>query len=243
MKKTLSAALAVLAIASVSCKKADVTGGISFGISGITAEISDQVKSQVGDYTAVPAAADFTITVTNSSKETVWTGLLSSWNPETPLAIGEYSVSALYGDPAAEGCDKPYFCGSATFSIVDASVKEVGIPVSLGNCIVRLQSTEMFDNYFKSYDFTLTTGAGSVLHFNAGQTKAVFIDAYKFTFGGTLVNQGGASKTLASKTYDNLKPGTCYILKLDASNVGGVKITISFNDTVTEVDLGEIELN
>ncbi len=242
MRKTITAILALSVLALASCRKADVPcGGVSFGISGTTDEITDMTKSQVGDYTTVPAAADFTITLKNSSSETVWEGELSEWNATTPLAVGSYKVSAVYGSASTEGVDKPYFCGEASFSITDATPKEVTIPVKLGNCIVKLVCTDNFKHYFTSYDFSVNTGAGNT--FSLSETAPIFMDAYKFSISGTLVNQGGSTQTFGQKEYDSLKAATCYTLKFDASSIGGVTVTITFNDTVDTVDLGEIELN
>lgn len=243
MKKTILAILAISALALGSCKKGGECGGVSFGISGTSAEITDQTRSRVGDYTSVPAAADFTITLKNASSETVWSGKLSDWNTTTPLAVGEYTVSAAYGSASDEGADKPYFCGAAEFSITDATPKEVTIPVALGNCIVKLECTENFTNYFTSYSFTLKTGADNSFTFSPSQTAPVFMDAYKFTLTGSLVNQGGNTQSFGPKTYENLAAATCYTLKFDASNIGGVTVTITFNNTVETVEIGEIELN
>lgn len=242
MRKTITAILALSVLALSSCRKTDgPCGGVSFGISGTTDEITDMTKSHVGDYTTVPAAADFTITLKNSSSETVWEGKLSEWSATTPLAVGSYKVSAVYGSATTEGPDKPYFSGEASFSITDATPKEVTIPVELGNCIVKLTCTENFKKYFTSYDFSVTTGAGNT--FSLTETDPVFMDAYKFSISGTLVNQGGNTQTFAQKTYDNLKEKTCYTLKFDAPSIGGVTVTITFNDTVETVELGDIELN
>ena len=46
-----------------------------------------------------------------------------------------------------------------------------------------------------------------------------------------------------SAEYTNLHEATAYTLYFDASKVGGSTITITFNDSVEEVELGNVELN
>ena len=44
--------------------------------------------------------------------------------------------------------------------------------------------------------------------------------------------------------YEDLKPATCYLLRFDASRSGSVAtLAISFDDSLEEVVVGEIELN
>ena len=73
------------------------------------------------------------------------------------------------------------------------------------------------------------------------ETRAAFIDGYKITVEGTLTSE---TKTQTfSASYNNLDEGTAYTIAFNAVNVGGSTITISFNDEVVEVPLGNLELN
>ena len=51
------------------------------------------------------------------------------------------------------------------------------------------------------------------------------------------------STTIPSKDFKNLQSATCYTLKMDASNIGSNVITISFNDSIVDVTLGEVDIN
>jgi hypothetical protein len=52
------------------------------------------------------------------------------------------------------------------------------------------------------------------------------------------------SKTYTfTKEYSGLNEATAYTILFDVSNVGGTNITISFNENIDQVDLGEIDLN
>ena len=88
MKKTLLIFAAALTLGAVSCQKEGKgTGGLEFDITS-DVMITDEVKSKVSDFTALPAAKDFTLTIRNADEEVAWTGLLSEWTTTTTLPVG-----------------------------------------------------------------------------------------------------------------------------------------------------------
>lgn len=243
MKKTaIIAALCSLCLSVLSCSRQDAAsgGGVSFVIDN-NELLSDISKSKVSDFSGLPAASEFGIEIKNSSSEIVWSGLLGAWQSTTPLPAGSYTVEASYG--GSEGPAKPAFDGSAEFSINGGDLSKVTIPVSLSNCIVRPVFTDAFKNYFSSYDFTVTTGSGNKFSFSKDNITPIFVDPFKFTLSGTLTSQqGGTPVSFGPKEYEALKAATCYSLVFDAGNVGGLKLLITFDDSVQTIEVGEIEL-
>lgn len=237
----------LLALAAVSCSKVeDGTGRLVFDIASeesLSAEVKGTSSSKVSDFTSIPGKNSFTLTLKNSSNAVVWKGLLSEWSSTTPLPVGNYTAEAVYGSISEEGADKPCFMGSTAFAVEGGKTVNVGITTTLQNCIARLECTDSFKNYFKEYSFTVKSGAGKEFVFGKDMQKAIFIDAYKLTVSGTLTNQAGTTSKMVAKTFDNLEPATCYTLKMDASNVGGIQVTIIFNNDVQDIDLGQIEIN
>lgn len=231
--------------AAAGCKKTETPaekGGITFAIE-TRHEVTDVTRSHISDFTTLPDTGDFTLSITDSKRQVVWSGGMDEMTGEYFLDAGSYTATAQYGDTSAEGFDKPCFTGSQTFAVEGGDNKNVSIPVALANAIVKVSCTDMFKNYFPTYAFKITTAAGTEIAFPKGESRGAFIDPYKFTIEGTLTNQGGTAQTF-SKTYDSgLVPATCYTVTFDASNVGGTTFTITFNDTVETVDLGDIELN
>lgn len=240
--KHLKTIVSVLALAvAVSCAKTQSsTGGqVNFSVSS-NDFVTDVTKSNVSDYTSLPSAADFTITVTG--EEYTWTGKIENWSAETVLLAGEYSVTAIYGDlENEEGFDKPFFTGTQTFTIAGGEQTSVSIPVSLGNAIVKMTFTDSFNNYYPQYTFKLSRDSKEIATFVKGETRGAFVDPWKFKLEGTLV--GEMKTSTFSKDYSNLEVGTAYTFNFDVTNVGGATITIKFNDTVETVELGDFELN
>lgn len=240
--KHLKTIVSVLTLAmAVSCAKnqPSVGGQVIFAVSS-NEIVADMTKSYVSDYTALPSAADFTISVTG--EEYAWTGKMSEWSAETVLIAGEYSVVASYGDlESEEGFDKPYFVGTQDFTVNGGEQTVVSVPVSLGNAIVKMSFSETFNNYYPDYTFRLTRDGKEIAVFAKGETRAAFLDPWKFTLEGTLV--GEMKTSTITKEYSNLNEATAYTFNFDVTNVGGALITIKFNDTVETENLGDQELN
>ena len=239
MKKTVLTLIAALALLATSCAKQDRTAGsVSFSLEeGAVAEVL--TKGSVSDYASLPDAADFSLTVKNSLGATIYNGLLGAWNADAPLAAGNYSAVVKYGDPSAEGPGKPCFEGSANFGVLGGQTTAVKVTVNLANCIVKIECTDAFKHYFPQRSFVITTPESA-----SGFTysdKAIFV-AYQWTVTGTLKTQTGDDYALPERSFKG-DAATCYTVKYDVSNVGGVTITISFNDNVETVKLGDIELN
>lgn len=238
--KTIFGVLAL--IAAVSCTKSQTEGNgrVAFVVSSNDV-VADMTKSNVSDYTALPAAGDFTITILDESSSQFWSGKISEWDSSTPLPAGNYTVNASYGDIEDEGFDKPYFTGAQNFAVKGGETSSVSVPVALGNTIIKISCSEYFKKYYSDYTFKLTRGAAEIATFVKDETKGAFIDGYKIKVEGTLT---GELKTYSfEKEYSGLDEATAYTLNFDAPNVGGSTITISFNDTVETVELGDYELN
>lgn len=241
--KTIILPLLCTGMVLMSCQKESGSGRLGFEIATDNIEVVQLVKSSVSDYTTLPSQGDFSLDIKKEDGTPFWNGLQKDWSSQTSILTGNYKVTATYGDSSEEGFGKPSFSGSTNFAIEPAKLTNVAVTVKLTNCIVRIRCTEAFTNYFSDYTFTVKTGADNTFSFPKGETKAVFMDAFKFTISGTLTNQGGTVQTFAAKEYSNLEPGTCYTVTFDAGTTGGSSITISFDDSTDVVDLGFIELN
>jgi hypothetical protein len=230
-------------VAAVSCAKSPVEGNgtVSFSLD-CDHEVAEQTKSSVADYTVLPSSADFAITVKDASSSVFWSGKVSEWDAATQVPAGEYSVEASYGAIDVEGFDKPFFYGSETFTVEGGQAASVSVNVSLGNTVILVDCTENFNNYYNDYTFELVRDGSSIATFVKGEDKAAFIDGYKVTLKGTVTGSNGKQQSF-TKDYTGLKEATAYTILFDASNVGGSSITITFDNTVEIIDLGDVELN
>lgn len=240
--KTIFSTLMLLAF--FSCGKiqheGEVAGRVAFRLNS-DIEIADQTKSSVSAYTSLPSADDFKISIASATTDFTWSGLISEWDPATLVPGGTYTVTAVYGSLEDEGFDKPFFTGTTEFTIVSEETLDVVVNVALGNTIVLVRCSDNFRNYYSDYTFTVVRDADHIATFVRDETRGAFVDGYKLTIEGTIT---GPSKTHTfRKDYTSLREATAYTFNFDASNVGGNTITISFDDTVDTVELGDIDLN
>lgn len=235
LKKILSA---LALIAAVSCIKDQPagTGQVNFGVRG-DYNVTELTRSSVSDYTALPSKADFTLELTGPSTFTPWTGKVSEWDPNTQIPEGSYVATATFGSLEDEGVDKPFFIGEKSFTVIGGQTTQVEIPASLGNTIVQIRCSDTFSSYFDDCVFTISRDATVIATLGLYSNDAVFVDGYKLTISGKSV------KGNFSKDFTNLKEATAYTMYFDVDNVDGVRITISFDDTVQTVDLGNYDLN
>lgn len=241
-KTNILFAALTLIIASCSGRKDGDQGFIAFSIASDEA-IEEVTKSNVSDFTSLPETGDFTLVITDNDENEVYRGLLSAYTSSTALKAGSYTATASYGSSSREGFDCPYFSGSQKFVVSGGATTDVQIPVKLANCIIRLAFTDSFTSYYTDWNFTLTTGGGTAIQFPKSESRAAFIDAYSFSISGTLQNQAGKTQNFSKSYSSSINAKTCYTLSFRASNVGGDKITIVFDDNVDDVELVEVDLN
>lgn len=238
--KTIIGALSLFVAFACTRTEHEGCGQITFEVFS-DYNVAEVTKSNVSDYTTLPSAADFTINILDASDASVWIGKISEWDSAKLLAAGSYTVEASYGNLETEGFDKPYFYGSQSFTVTGGETVAVSIPVNLGNTIVLVSCTDNFKNYYSDYTFTLSRNGSDIVTFAKGETRGAFVDGYKFTMSGTI--QGPTKTQTFTKDYTSMKEATAYTFLFDVSNIGSATITISFNDTVETIELGNIELN
>ena len=239
--KILYASVALLAFVSCSKSSGSSEGLVNFAISS-NETVADVTRSHVSDYTTLPAASAFSISIKDEAQQVMFDGKITDWDPTSGLLKeGIYTVTASCGDIESEGFDKPYFAGSVPFTIKGGETTDVTIPVKLNNTVVKISCTQNFRNYYKNYTFKLTRNGADIVTFAKDDTRAAFVDGYKFILEGVLESE---TKTYNfSKEYTSLEVATAYTFVFDVANTGAASITISFNDNVETVDLGDYELN
>jgi hypothetical protein len=243
MKKSRTLTRLVLLVALASCAKvaAEHEHGVVFDV---TADqiLADVTKSNVSDYTVLPKADEFVLTITDADGALFWSGKSAEWDPATKIKAGGYTVKASYGSIEDEGFDKPCFEGVSAFEVKGKETTHVEIPASLANTVIKVSCTEAFKNYYKDYTFKLERNNSEIVTFVKDETKAAFIDGYRVTVSGVLTTETGAEKTF-SQEYTALAAATAYNMVFDVAGTGSGAVTITFNNTVETVELGDVELN
>lgn len=240
---------ATAALLLSGCSKEQQGGGTPASDSG-RVEFACSPEAQVENLTratvslpeaCVPATNLFTITVTGNGE----TRKCVAGDNVYSFVSGEYTAKATYGDASKEGAGACYFEGERTFTVEAESEQTVAIAAKLANSAIRLTTGEWFDKYYKDAAFVVTTSAGNSFEFAAASDVLIFVQA-----GTTLKLKGTATKaqTGASVEFPESVIGTTkacaqYTIAVDASQAGAGTVNISFEETLTEVDPYEYELN
>lgn len=166
-----------------------------------------------------------------------------------------YAAVMTYGDATAEGEAAPYFEGtSGDFNVYAGETAKPTVSVALANSCFTLAVTEWMLNYYDNLKLTIHTAdsdfsfepttidpsalifvkAGAVLSFSGSAVKAQ--TGVEVTFPKTeLKDANGAAVTTAAKTK--------YTISVDHGQAGAGTLSISFDDSFTEVPEQTVELN
>ena len=176
---------------------------------------------------AKPDGKDFTLRIRGENFDKSWATVAAYNAEETAYTFpeGRYAITVTYGDPEAEGADKPYYAGA----------------------------TESFKKYYNNAEFTVTTGAGSIFTFrpcDATEAEAVWVQAGKpLTLKGTArgQSQDGTSEgplyTFTPEPLEAARPATRHIFTLDAKKAGSATLTVTLGEGYTETVELDVELN
>ncbi|MFR9620575.1 MAG: DUF4493 domain-containing protein [Rikenellaceae bacterium] len=250
-----------------SCNRSSDLGAVDESMCGTTSfncstqSIVVEMTRAESSYTIpadkVPSVDDLTVVIggryidsTTQEESTYSYGplLVSEYNEALPkmVASSDYSASFYYGEAEAEGEDACYFAGSIDFEVVARGATNEEVTVTLQNSIISMTNDEMFSNYYTDAVFTVKSSSGNSFVFSLPSEKIVFVEA-----GTTLTLSGVANKVSSgeSVTFNATEIGqttarTMSRINVEAnSGVGGENISITLDDTITEMEEITVELN
>lgn len=198
---------------------------------------------------ALPQAADFALELSDGTATRRWASV-AEFNAENPLLVqGEYTAAIAFGDPEAEGSDKPCYAGSERFELKARRQNRVEITARIANAQALVRTTERFRTYFHEAAFAVATGAGNRFEYRFAPegdaaNEAVWVRAAStLSVSGTAVRQAGDEVAFAEQTVDATRPATRYIFEYDAPNAGSAVVNIWIDDELTATVPVEVELN
>ena len=123
----------------------------------------------------------------------------------------------------------------------------VTVRPKLTNSAVRLSTTEWFDNYYSSAEFTVTTASGNSFHFTPTSGQTIFVKAgTTLKFKGSAVKaQNGVEVTFPETAIGTAAASALPTITVDATKAGGGVLILSLGteEDMMEVAPVEIELN
>ena len=253
MRKLISLA-SFVALVMASCTNetpagdANAKGSVVFDLA-IQTEVDD-TRSNINCTTPAVEAFKLTIEGVNHTYKKEYATIAEFNENDNYLHIGTYRATVTAGDITIEGYDVPTFIGSAEFSVSARENTEVEITATIANALVKVETTDAFNNYFVGgAKFELTTNGGNKFDVTE-QTEPLFIAPEEFVVNGTATkqpNQSGAAGvevTLPEYKMEAPAAKTFYTIKFDVTNAGGASLEITLNDTLADsIALEDVELN
>lgn len=190
---------------------------------------------------AKPAGEDFALRITGEDFDRTWETVAAYNAEDTSYSFpeGRYTITVTYGDPEAEGVDKPYYAGSTEVEVAARRACTAQITAKIGNSQALVRATESFKKYYNNAEFSVTTGAESVW-VQAGRPLTVKGTARGQSQDGT---SEGPLYTFTPEPLEAARPATRHIFTLDARKAGSATLTVTLGEGYTEtVDL-DVELN
>ncbi len=177
----------------------------------------------------------------------------TSGDGELPLLYsGDYRATLSDGGDAeneGEGC-AVFGSQSVDFSvekyIYDA---ELNMDVTLQNSIFRLSCDEWFKSYFSEATFIITTSLGSEFTFDPfdeqSMEQVIYVAAdSELKLKGSAVKSSGAQEvTFAENVLGVTKAGYMNTIAIEATSVGALVVSVTFNQDIVEIHEEKIELN
>lgn len=267
MKRQLLLYLAATAVMFAGCSESEKGGETGYGTVRLVCAADAAIETAVAlgaanaqtpgaaaDAAAAPDAGDFRLTLSGGGTETSWE-TLAGFAAENPLIReGSYTATVTWGDPEAEGPDRPYFTGSEPLVVRARKTTECSIKAGLGNAQAVVRATQQFLDYYHDIRFTLTTGAGNEFTFALDDAEYVEIPVYVRAGGSLAVagtarrqSQTGTDAGIAVRfdpvTVDAAEARKRHIFTFDFSQGGGTTLTIEIGTDYTEEVEVDCELN
>ena len=240
----------LMVVVFASCSRDENTPSANEGYIDIqlTASSEMQEVASRAEESGVPEAGDFSLTIKNADGETIgsWEKF-SEYDASTVVPVGEYTISASYGDATAEGFDGLSYAGSSSANVTEGETTEVSVQCTINKARVSIAYTDAFKQYFSAYSASITSSHSNKVSFAADETRAAYfvpgnLDVYlDVTRPGASEKTTLKVKTLAAEVKHE------YRLTMDV-DAGTSTLKITFNDDPentqnVEFDISDEALN
>lgn len=222
----------LMVVVLASCSRDENTPSANEGYIDIQLTASGEMQEVASraEESGVPEAGDFSLTIKNADGETIgsWERF-SEYDASTVVPVGEYTVSASYGDATAEGFDGLSYAGSSSANVTEGETTEVSVQCTINKARVSIAYTDAFKQYFSAYSASVTSSHSNKVSFAADETRAAYfvpgnLDVYlDVTRPGVSEKTTLKVKTLAAEVKHE------YRLTMDV-DAGTSTLKITFND-------------
>lgn len=186
---------------------------------------------------------DFTKSDNTYSKQ--WSSV-EAFNHEKSFSMGDYTLTASYGDLNIEGFDNPYYMGSSSVHVSPGATTDVNVVATLANAMVSIRYTDQFRENFQAYSAAVQTEGHDWVMFAQDENRPAYVaPSNEVKLNLTLTNDRDERVTIQPASF-KAEPRHHYVVTIGVTGnttSGEAVLDIQFDeDVVSEsvsVSLGE----
>ncbi|MCH5234401.1 MAG: DUF4493 domain-containing protein [Muribaculaceae bacterium] len=188
----------------------------------------------------VPNEAEFSITLksTDGSYNNTWKNL-NAFKGENGFPMGNYIISATFGDIKEEGFKNPYYYGETPVNVIKGEESSVVITAALANSMFSVRYTDDFKKFFPGYSATVTTEGHEPVVFVQSESRPAYITpGLDAIVKLTLTNPANETVTV-SPTKFKAEPRKHYIVTFGVDgniNLGDASLKIEWSEELVSQD-------
>lgn len=244
--------MAFSAFALTSCSDESPWGGpsgegavqLNFSSDG---RVMRQTRADDSLSPVVPDGSVFNVNLAKSdgSYSKNWNSV-DAFNREKSFPIGDYTITAFYGDLNVEGFEKPYYLGSNQVHVSPGATSTVNVTATLANCMVSVRYTDEFRNNFSAYSAAVQTEGHEWVVFAQNEDRPAYVaPCADVKLNLTLTNDAGERVTIQPASFA-AQARHHYVVTIGVSgnaSTGNLALNVEFDeDVVSEsvnVSLGD----
>ena len=182
------------------------------------------------------SAQDLAIVLQSTEGESYsrkWSSL-AEFPAEEEFPVGNYMITAYYGQTDAEGYNQPFLYGTTDFSVISERETEVSLTATIANSIVYIEPTDNFRNYFQTYSLSITSPRGYSINIADNDARPVYVNPGTVTINASVTLPSGRQGNITLGRF-TAKATTLQRVTLNVeNNSGDAVLSVEFDETLAE---------
>lgn len=243
MKKNIRLLSLLLAVFLFSCRNDENSTSAGEGVLDIKVVAEGDLKEAGSRASSVdiPEVNDFELNLTDVEDGSVLPlGKFGDFVPVT-TSVGEFILSASYGNSKSEGFDALSFYGSTEVSIKDAQRTDASVVCKLDKAMVSISYTESFKDYFSDYSASVVS-SNNTISFTKTETRPAYFIPGDLNVKLKVSRSGGPTDVELNPKNFLAEAQTHYKLTFDV-DASTATLKIIFNDDPANTNNVEINIS
>lgn len=243
MKRNIWFLCLLLAVFLFSCRNDENSTSAGEGVLDIKVVAEGDLKEAGSRASSVdiPEVNDFELNLTDVEDGSVLPlGKFGDFVPVT-TSVGEFILSASYGNSKSEGFDALSFYGSTEVSIKDAQRTDASVVCKLDKAMVSISYTESFKDYFSDYSASVVS-SNNTISFSKTETRPAYFIPGDLNVKLKVSRSGGPTDVELNPKNFLAEAQTHYKLTFDV-DASTATLKIVFNDDPANTNNVEINIS